>query len=348
MSKTIAISMTIPMPSGIVISDWPIDKVESHEIVEGDKSIRLWFDENCIENVVSPVAAYTVRRVPAVSKLHAEIKMTGLEEDFAKFLLMPVADKAFDFPRVEQFSRYNDEIYDLVFQKVNRLIACIRTTKGQYWLDEFKLDERKDFRVHPFGYAHVEELQARLIEEQKQVDWNPFRGPIQLSSSSDPGIETRGVSREQWSEMWEFLESEQRSDLVLELLAGSEELAAKGHSRASLTEAVTALETALSRFAQHPTPNLVEIKNVLNRTETTSLRKAVEHLGLTQSVRYLLPLIFPSSILTNELTRACDQALTQRHDVVHNGKRSVNRVQSHIGALRQLCIILADHTIMAS
>lgn len=130
------------------------------------------------------------------------------------------------------------------------------------------------------------------------------------------------------------------------MLAGAEELAGYGHTRSSLTEAITALEVALTRFGKSPRMENVQPSEVLARMGIERLAHQIEHLGLTGSVSYLLPLLFPEAVMSAALLSGVRDAIQQRQTVVHSGAGEVdpNRLQTLLRALRDLCAILEKHT----
>ena len=51
------------------------------------------------------------------------------------------------------------------------------------------------------------------------------------------------------------------------------------------------------------------------------LDKQIEHMGLSGTVSYLLPLLLPDSVLAADVLSGCRDALTARQNIVHNGQR---------------------------
>jgi len=69
-------------------------------------------------------------------------------------------------------------------------------------------------------------------------------------------------------------------------------------------------------------------------------------MGLTGSVSYLLPLLFPAKILSAEMLRSAREAIQQRQNVVHGGAREVHpdELQRFLRSLREFCDILGQCT----
>ena len=146
---------------------------------------------------------------------------------------------------------------------------------------------------------------------------------------------------EDWNEAREFVLKGRRTRLVDELLVGAEELASEGYRRGALTEAVTALEVAIHEFARHPATQAFGAK-LGQRMDVPKLSKQVEHLGLSGTVRYLLPAILKNDQVDTEVLRECSRAVEMRQNVVHNGQRDVEeaKLQSAIAGIRRLCFAL--------
>ena len=75
-----------------------------------------------------------------------------------------------------------------------------------------------------------------------------------------------------------------------------------------------------------------------------SLPQLVDHLGLSASVRVLLPILLPESLASAELLGLCRDAVAERQTVVHQGQRHVDpaRLRKHLRVLRELCEKLLD------
>ena len=137
------------------------------------------------------------------------------------------------------------------------------------------------------------------------------------------------------------MRSRSRPNLVRQLLAGAEAFADQGHGRAAITEAVTALELAINNFAGDSGNDEFGLE-LRDRMDVTSFRKQVEHMGLTGSVRYLLPVVLPEEKVPTELLRKVQRAVDIRGDVVHGGQKEVNRdeLETALASIRELCLSL--------
>jgi hypothetical protein len=140
--------------------------------------------------------------------------------------------------------------------------------------------------------------------------------------------------------------SSSRPRLVGTLLAGAEQLAGEGHTRSALTEAVTALEVALFEFARNPAVSLLAPGYSTERVGLESLHSHVDHLGLTASLHYLLPLVVPEELLSSEVLKNARKAVAARQTVVHGGQRTIapTALREFLGAIREVCAALEGLT----
>jgi len=224
-------------------------------------------------------------------------------------------------------------LYLAILTILNRLIAYARSERGQYWLIEHRIDAN----LVPSFFAECK-AQATVDGAQPFA----FRPPGPMVITMNPGDDWRVIRSADWEAAATFVTSKRRPDLVSSILAGAEEHSSAGHHRAALTEAVTALEIAVSRFASSPNADLAFGATMAKRLATAALRTQVKHMGLTGSVRYLLPVVIPESALPSDVLQKCQEALTVRQAVVHDGQRQVESqwLGRALQAIRELCRIL--------
>jgi hypothetical protein len=110
-------------------------------------------------------------------------------------------------------------------------------------------------------------------------------------------------------------------------------------------EGVAGLEVALSRFGEAPEPHHLGAQ-LLQRTAVQSLSAQIRHLGLSGSLRYLVPLIFGSDELPMNVLTNCWAAIQARQAVVHEGQRDVseNQARRYLDAVRTASRLLENHT----
>ena len=126
---------------------------------------------------------------------------------------------------------------------------------------------------------------------------------------------------------------------------------ASGRHRSAILEAVCALEVAVGQFAERPDPEALSWRP--GRT-VISLASDLNHLGFSRFVRYLLPLVVASSVVTpGEIDRAAD-AIECRNRLAHGKhlQRSIDAAaaRKHVSSLRKVIAGLrgmmrrTDHT----
>jgi len=104
---------------------------------------------------------------------------------------------------------------------------------------------------------------------------------------------------------------------------------------------------AVYEFAANPNAEKAFSSKVVERIGVVSLRKQVEHMGLTGTVSYLLPIIVPEALLPVDVLTGCQNAIAQRQNVVHNGQRDVSAqvLRVSLNSIRKLCTILEQLTL---
>jgi hypothetical protein len=157
----------------------------------------------------------------------------------------------------------------------------------------------------------------------------------------------RYVHKEDWLKVDTFISGENRAPLVYELLSGAQLFKANDQARPSLTEAITALEVALSSFARADKIGGILPKGVADRLDTDSLSGQISHLGLSGTIRYLLPILFSDEQLPTEWLKDCQEAITERQNVVHQGQRDVDpkRLHRYLKSIRNICEWLEEYPL---
>jgi len=132
-----------------------------------------------------------------------------------------------------------------------------------------------------------------------------------------------------------------------ELLAAAEAFADAGSERVALTEAVTALEVAVSRFMDSPKVDYFLPEPSRSRLGLETLGNLFHRRGFTYSVSFLLPILFDPSTLPDEVLATCRQAIAERQNVVHRGARRVDpaKLRGFLGGIRKMCEVLQEATV---
>jgi hypothetical protein len=229
-------------------------------------------------------------------------------------------------------------VYVFTLERLNRLLSFVRSYKGQYWLEDYAID------LDQMG-SDFTRFRARVtVEDSDWTRWVPTQlgGIFKVSGMG----RRRAIRAEDWPRISEFVASSGKADLVGELLAGAESLADSGHRRGALTEAVTALEVAVSRFAQDPYANSEFGSTFAERLNLDSLKNQHDRLGLSATIYYLLPLLFTEDQMPTDVLKGCQEAIVQRQNVVHQGQRDVDerKLYQYLRSIRSMCSILRKST----
>ncbi len=316
----------------------PIGKANGIRITENEVNLLLWFDlestwwasqptEDEIKNHVNVLAHY-VRAEITVHEVASELATYMQNRDFKR---LPAESERLIQAEYDKLGR---QILEVLLRRFNRLITYAHSVKGQYWLLKYEFDIG---RLH----SYFQSFEARgRIDAGDVFRFKPGIGDeISISMPS----EDKYIGESEWAEVSDFVRGKERTPLVHELLAGSEQLAANGYYRSALTKAVTALEVAISAFGRSQNKNQKLASIVGPRLGVDMLQKQIEHMGLSGTVRYLLPLLLPEEILPAEILSGCRKAVDERQNVVHNGTRNVSNIDHFIGSIRSCCKILRDY-----
>jgi hypothetical protein len=222
---------------------------------------------------------------------------------------------------------------------LNRFLSFVRIEKGQHWLRHVMLDP---------GRLASHAVRFRAQASTDGSDW--FRwcptNIISLTAHGPNENDPRFIRPTDWPNAQEYVLSNKKPTLTLELLTGAESLASEGRARASLAEGVSALEVALSRFAQSGRIDELLPSSVRSRLVVGSLPGLVQRIGLTASVALVLPFIFPADQLSSDVLATCREAIAERQTVVHQGQRDVDldKLEKYLTALRKICELLLRHS----
>jgi hypothetical protein len=343
------IALIIPIPvdrgvsaPGLTFSRWlPLDDKDAILVTEGDVSVALRFQIESTWWAHNP----SIEELPGIvnvlaHRLYADVTVVDVRNELLTYLQRRdfrhrAATEDVDVQA--KCDALSERVLVLTLRTVNRLISYARSRKAQYWLSEYEID-----------VGRCSETFARFEAKARFADTGWFRfGPSNVTSV--PVVlapEERFIRSDEWPEIRDFVASSGRTPLARTLLAGAETLAANGHSRSALTEAVTALEVALYAFARHPAADRAFGAGLASRLDLASLLQQVEHLGFSGSVRYLLPTLLPANVLPQAVIEGCRSAISQRQTVVHQGQREVpdGTLRASLAAIRSLCDILESLT----
>lgn len=310
----------------------PLEEGDRILVDDGDKSLTISFSTDNPEQDQQHANA-------AIGQVIADVRLRNLSEELIAGIQDPpdysdVTDH--DFLENTPHIRLAKDVVQFVVGRVNRLISYVRDHRGQYLLDE----------IPPMHYNVKSSLlklnaKIRIGDSGEWKSWRPAGGVMQWTFKGYQGDRRRIVNKEDWPKIKEFVRSDSRPDLVRQLLTGAEAFADQRHGRAAITEAVTALEVAINNFARD-LGNDEFGSQLRDRMDVASFKKQVEHMGLTGSVRYLLPVVLPENKVPTELLKNVQRALDVRGNVVHGGQREVraDELETALASIRELCLTL--------
>ncbi|HEX2876460.1 MAG TPA: hypothetical protein VHP33_34640 [Polyangiaceae bacterium] len=308
-------------------------------MTEGNFTARLYFKIESTWWASRP----TVEEIPKhynvlAHRLWIDVAANDVPPDVAEYICArSYSDDAEKPAELEaQLKEMGYAVLAIALRTYNRLIDYARSKKGQYRLTQYPLERRNQG-----GLLNRFEAKVR----KPNSEWRHFRPSL----GEMRGViehENLFIRQDEWSEVKAWAAQRIRPPLVGSLLAGAEQLAGDGHTRAALTEAVTALEVALYDFAREPILERVAKGYSPERFGLDSLKAHVGHLGLTGSIGYLLPLLFSENELPTPLLERVRKAVAARQNVVHAGQRAVadNALRDFLGGIRRLCTLLQSAT----
>ena len=343
------VHLEIPIPSeplvgapALTFAHWlPIGDSQAINIERDSIALKLWFDITTTWWASQPKEADLPHMVNVLAhRVFADAVVCDVPDDLLQYMAQRDFTRS-PAPEEQPLQQGYDEVAErllvLVLQTLNRLLSYVRSRKGQYWLSEHPIDSG---RMSSY-YAHFK-AQAR----SGNGPWFRFGPSNILSKTLELVEEERYIRCDEWDEICTFVRGGARTPLARTLLAGAEALAASGHTRSALTEAVTALEVALYAFARHPNAERAFGPLLAQRLNVPALRHQVEHMGLTGSISYLLPAVLPESILPQNVIQECQVAIAQRQSVVHQGQRDVQTqtLRTSLVAIRRMIDLLESLT----
>lgn len=322
----------------------PVGADKGIRLRRNDLELLLWFDVKSAQSAKELSEEEIPYHIDLTAhRIYADITTTVDDIDLLSYMYnrdfsrQPTQEEE---PLAERYEDHGREVFSLLRDGVNGLLTFIRTEKGQFWIDTFEIDLDNIS-------SHAVSFKAKAqINDDSWFRWDPTqrsRMSVIVSHESDP----RFLVPTDWPKAQAFVTSEKRPELTRQLLAAAEALADAENGRAALTEAVTALEVALNRFAKSPKPEYLLTEPVRSRLGLENLGTLQGRLGLTASVSFLLPILFDPSTLTSKTLSTAREAIQERQNVVHGGQRRVDpdSLWHFLSGIRKLCEVLQDATV---
>ncbi len=358
MKKRITIRFTIPLSDtewggpSIIFYQWiPERDPEVLTITNSNnRSIRVCIDRTC----VCSLHEVTDERINSwvnisVSKLKVEVVLNNIEDDLAKFIYEERESprgihhgmKPDDYRYEELQNEYSNIGIDALksaISVVNRVVSYARNVKGQYWLTEKKIDEK---RLNGLNDTFCAESK---IDDGDWFRWCPYYVEcIEVCLEDD----NTSIKKDDWDSVSSYVQDNNRPNLTFELLANARYLFSNDHMRSSVIESVSALEVSVSKSGKHPNIEMLSNITQTDRIDIKNIGNQIKHMGLSGSIRYLIPLLFGENWLSTEVLEKSYKAIVVRNNVVHGGQRGVSsKLASDIlNGVSSYCRILDTYTI---
>jgi hypothetical protein len=315
----------------------PLGRENGIAINENDFEITLWFDieatrwasvikEEDLERNINVLAHYlfaTIEFVTGDMELLNYIK----NKDYTR--LPNKEEKELQ----EKYEKFGEAILKSTLERVNRLISYARDIKGQYWLKRYIINLGQSSQIFINFNA-----KACINEE----NWFRFSPGATYKIESKIESESRYILKDEWSKVKDFVRSEKKAPAFGELISNAEELFGNGFLRSAITEATSALEISINKFGDSRVANDKLSMIYSERIGIQKLKNQIEHLGVSGTINYLLPLILTEDILPTEVLEGCQLAIELRNNILHNGQRKIeqNETRKCISSIRGLNIIL--------
>ena len=334
---------TIPMERDRLLTfrEWlPLRNEDALRVSEtAGIELRFWIDKSCLDHVgdIDIDAIHSYGNL-FIGKIYVHITGITVSDQLAdaipklaseKNWLKDYINSTYGTALIEEYQSTGAKIYQMVIYRFNRLIAYARAVKGQYWLQEYKIDADNI-------YSELVKLQAEV--KIGEANWVALRVPASITFTAMMPTGELLIGKEDWQDVQEFVAGERKVPLVGQLLASADEFRQSGERRVALTEAVSALDIAIAQFAERATPEKWTA-TVAGRASAAHFKNHVEHLGMTCTVEYLLPIIFSEEQVSASILKSCLDAINERNTVIHRGQRDVDsdKLRGYLHAIRELC-----------
>jgi hypothetical protein len=332
---------------GPVFFQWlPLGPENGIRLCRGDLELVLWLDVKSVQ-WAREVAEEDIHNHINLTAHRIYADITATMDDVELLSYMPVRDFSQlptkeEEPLAERYEIHGREVFSLFADGVNRLLTFIRVEKGQFWLNPLEIDlERMAFLSAEF-------------EAKAQVDggpwfrWQPTHPAVLwVEAPIFREAPSRYLTPADWPEAQAYVSAEGQPNLTRQLLAAAEAFADTGSERVALTEAVTALEVAVSQFMDSPKADYQLSEPLRSRLGLESLKSLKKRQrSLMASVSFPLPILFDSDTLTSETLATCREAIRKRNQVVHDGLLYIDPAtcRRFLSGIRNFCEVLLEAT----
>ncbi len=240
----VLVRMVVPIghswqPNEIVFHRWlPLGDEHRIAIERDDVLVQVWFDRSHCR--LSDEQLQDIERYvnPSLERVSVDVLVRGVDNELADFIYED-KDRATQgdpespderYRRLRQaYLELGKRVLTAVVEACNRLIAYCKYEKGQYWLEQRKIEfnrMRSDFT----------EFRAEVrCGNGEWVKWLPAVGVMLTLSPMD---EARHIGQADWPHLSEFVRGSRRPALIRELLSNADLLATQGFRRTAIIEAV--------------------------------------------------------------------------------------------------------------
>jgi hypothetical protein len=186
----------------LVFHRWlPIEEDQSICVTQGRLTLRLWFDLECTR-WVEPVKEEDLGRTENVLAHYvwADVTVRDVDDELPAHMTR-VAREGFthevareENALAERKDKIVEEAYLLVLHTLNRLVSYARSSKGQFWLDEYRINTGQV--VNLFSSAKVCSDGGEWFPLHPT---NPQRISVKTTSSD------RYIRAEEWDDVRKFV-----------------------------------------------------------------------------------------------------------------------------------------------
>lgn len=215
----------------------------------------------------------------------------------------------------EETAQFGREVFNIALEVHNKLISYFRSLAKQYWLEPLV--------PGPHNYQDFLMDKWRLRWLDSNGEWQPFPIPPERTIELTSRIRERGVDRDRWREMAPFIERGSRAPIRHMLIANSLQHLDQRNGRVAVTEAVTALESAMKQLLPEIVLGLPGDPQFKKEELVTLLDRIMKDGGFKLATKVGLGVIKAWAGLEDEDIRLAVKAIEVRNQVLHGGQREV-------------------------
>ena len=323
--------MRIPLEKSAPVS---VGGLQFHKwIPEEDQAIRFAMDSFGVAFWPERPGGHTDEEISNWLNVQSEYLIceltTEVSAGIAGQLVASAEEHKLVNPELEAFAR---TVRGVALRALNRLLSYFRAAKGNFWLQQF--DEKTGMLSSLFLHFSA----TVSIDGGAPILFRPSCTDSAQGVAPDLG---RVIRTEDWTRAAQAVAEDEKPSLVGELLAAADEHFANGRRRVALTEAVSALDVAMARYA-----NRIDAEGAPTEIAGVRVQKLSNHFikfGLRGALQFLLPLLLPEHQLPRSTLETVIKAVDVRGTVVHKGQRDVDEeaIRKYLTAIRSLVDIMA-------